>query len=1043
MKETGEATLFDQIGGKEAVSAAVDIFYDKVLADNTINQFFEGVNIGIQKAKQKAFLSYAFGGPVNYSGKDMRSAHTALVKKGLNEDHFNAVAGHLVATLEELSVPQELINQVVEIALSVKDDVLGISKEPNNPNSNLKNETMAIEQDFNGGVTQPVTANDAGNMYKNLLMEAADAVVTIDETKNVIFWNKAAEIIWGYSANEALGKNIKNFVPDEHKAPHDEYVDSNVRTGVNKIVGTGREVEVQTKDGRRVPVLLTMSKMSEGGKTYYMAIVKDITEQKKKEGEAQQAAEELQAQEEELRQNMEEITATQEAVESEKKIMQATLDQAIDSIVTIDNDHNIVYYNNASAKMFGFSREEVIGKNVKMIVPMELQASHDSYINANKTTGVNKVVGMARDLEASRKDGSRFWINLSLSKVKTEEGTQYTAFIKDITEERAANERITQTLEQAIDGVVTIDGRTKKITFFNKMAEQMWGYSREEVLGNNINTIVPKEVKAPHDGYVDANRTTGVNKIVGTSREVEVERKDGSRFWASLSLSKVEIGEDIQYTAFVKDITEERAAKERMNQTLEQAVDSVITINSDKKILFFNRAAEEMLGYSREEVLGKNVKHIVPTEHQAPHDGYVDANMKTGVNKVVGSGRDLEITRKDGSRFWGNLQLSKVEVGGEIQYTAFLKDINTQKSNDLAFEKIVEYIKQLTEGNLAATLIVEGIAYDENVQVVIDDLLKLKDNLNLVLGGIAEISNIVASSSEELLTKADEMQNTTQEVASAIQQMAEGAQQQASQTDETSKLMEEVLKSSDEMSDKADKINKAAEEGQKSAKEGLGTVKKVVDNMGEIQNSASVTSESIGVLAERSEEIARTLNVITDIAAQTNLLALNAAIEAARAGEAGRGFAVVAEEIRKLAEDSRKSAVDIEKVITEVQKDINQAGKSIDSMDSSVKSGNQASKESEVVFGSIEKSTDESLSLSQEIQLSTGDQKAAINETVKNIEKIVVVSEESAAGAEQIATSSKDLGRGMEEVAATSKDLASVAVQLQEGVAKFTLDTQK
>ena len=92
------------------------------------------------------------------------------------------------------------------------------------------------------------------------------------------------------------------------------------------------------------------------------------------------------------------------------------------------------------------------------------------------------------------------------------------------------------------------------------------------------------------------------------------------------------------------------------------------------------------------------------------------------------------------------------------------------------------------------------------------------------------------------------------------------------------------------MSDRADLINEAAGEGQKGSNEGLSTVRKVVENMEEIQSSANVTSKSIDVLSERSEEIARTLNVITDIAAQTNLLALNAAIEAARAGEAGRGL---------------------------------------------------------------------------------------------------------------------------------------------------------
>ena len=241
------------------------------------------------------------------------------------------------------------------------------------------------------------------------------------------------------------------------------------------------------------------------------------------------------------------------------------------------------------------------------------------------------------------------------------------------------------------------------------------------------------------------------------------------------------------------------------------------------------------------------------------------------------------------------------------------------------------------------------------------------------------------------------------------------------------------------MGEKAEVIKDAADRGQKSAAEGLNTIRKVVENMREIQASAGTTSESINVLSKRSEDIARTLNVITDIASQTNLLALNAAIEAARAGDAGRGFAVVAEEIRKLAEDSRKSAVDIERVIREVQKDVNAAGKSIDTMELSVKSGNQSARDAENVFQSIEKSSAETLVLSKEIVNATGIQKVAIANTAKNFEKIVVVSEETAAGTEEVASSGKELAAGMNEVTATSRDLANVANQLIEGVSKFKL----
>ena len=123
MSET--TTLYEQLGGEAAVNAAVDIFYRKVLTDHRINRFFDDVNMAQQAAKQKAFLTMAFGGPHNYTGEDMRKGHAHLVKLGLDDSHFDAVMENLGATLAELNVPQELIAQVAAIGESTRNDVLG------------------------------------------------------------------------------------------------------------------------------------------------------------------------------------------------------------------------------------------------------------------------------------------------------------------------------------------------------------------------------------------------------------------------------------------------------------------------------------------------------------------------------------------------------------------------------------------------------------------------------------------------------------------------------------------------------------------------------------------------------------------------------------------------------------------------------------------------------------------------------------------------------------------------------------------------------
>lgn len=116
------ASIYEQIGGKAAMDAAVNRFYEKVLADARIKHFFEDIDMVRQKAKQKSFLSAAFGSPVKYDGRDMRKAHAKL--PGLNDSHFNAVAENLQSTLVELKVKQELIEKIMTIAGSVRADVL-------------------------------------------------------------------------------------------------------------------------------------------------------------------------------------------------------------------------------------------------------------------------------------------------------------------------------------------------------------------------------------------------------------------------------------------------------------------------------------------------------------------------------------------------------------------------------------------------------------------------------------------------------------------------------------------------------------------------------------------------------------------------------------------------------------------------------------------------------------------------------------------------------------------------------------------------------
>jgi hemoglobin len=122
--QDSSSTLYERVGGKSAVTAVVNLFYDRIIKDPLLLPFFDGIDVRRQKSKQVAFLSTVFGGPTRYSGEDLRQAHGHLVARGLSDQHFDAVADHLQSTLQELSVPATLVEEIMAIVESTRNDVL-------------------------------------------------------------------------------------------------------------------------------------------------------------------------------------------------------------------------------------------------------------------------------------------------------------------------------------------------------------------------------------------------------------------------------------------------------------------------------------------------------------------------------------------------------------------------------------------------------------------------------------------------------------------------------------------------------------------------------------------------------------------------------------------------------------------------------------------------------------------------------------------------------------------------------------------------------
>jgi PAS domain S-box-containing protein len=223
--------------------------------------------------------------------------------------------------------------------------------------------------------------------------------------------------------------------------------------------------------------------------------------------------------------------------------------------VAVDESDRIVFFNDGAALIWGLSADEVIGRDLAVLLPPALSPHHSIYTFRHRETSINRIVGGTRVVEIERTDGEHVTVRLSLSSYETGRGRGYFAIAFDITDDQAQRTLTEQTIENAVDAVVVIDGGNC-IRWFNRSAENLWRFQRREVLGKNVKILVPPEIRPMHDAMIAANRVTGVGKIVGSAREVEMVRADGERFIASLALSRIQLGVEVYYAAFVRDVTE-------------------------------------------------------------------------------------------------------------------------------------------------------------------------------------------------------------------------------------------------------------------------------------------------------------------------------------------------------------------------------------------------------------------------------------------------------------------------------------------------------
>jgi two-component system sensor kinase FixL len=245
---------------------------------------------------------------------------------------------------------------------------------------------------------------------------------------------------------------------------------------------------------------------------------------------------------------------------------------AVDAIVLIDSRGRIEAFNPAAERLFGYSEAEVLGQNVSMLMPQPYRGEHDGYLGRYLATGEKKIIGSGREVTGQRRDGTTFPLHLSVGETEVDGEQKFTGIIHDLSSRvtleerlRASEARWRSVIDSAVDGVIVIDV-TGRIESFNPAAERLFGYTEAEVLGKNVNVLMPSPYHEEHDGYMSRYLATGEKKIIGIGREVKGLRRDGTTFPLRLSVGEMNVNGERKFTGIVADLS----ARVRMEEQLRE-----------------------------------------------------------------------------------------------------------------------------------------------------------------------------------------------------------------------------------------------------------------------------------------------------------------------------------------------------------------------------------------------------------------------------------------------------------------------------------------
>ena len=469
---------------------------------------------------------------------------------------------------------------------------------------------------------------DSEEKYRMLLDGVQDsAIFLLDPRGRVVNWNAGAERIKGYTADEIIGRNFSCFfTPEDIQRGRPEEV-----LRLTAASGHHEENSMRVrKDGTQFLASLTLTALrdADGSLRGFSEISRDITESQ----------------------------------ESEARY-RGLLEAAPDAMVVVNQSGDIVLLNVQAEKQFGYRRDELVGQQVKNIIPEGFAERLIADGTRSAAEALAQQIGTGIELNGRRKDGSEFPIEIMLSPLEGAEGILVTAAIRDISVRKAAEEHLAQMegryrglLEAAPDAMVVVN-QDGEIVLLNVQAEKQFGYRRDELIGQQVKNIIPEGFAERLIADGTRSAAEALAQQIGTGIELNGRRKDGSEFPIEIMLSPLEGAEGILVTAAIRDISVRKAAEEHLAQMegryrglLEAAPDAMVVVNQAGEIVLLNVQAEKQFGYSRDELLGQQVKNIIP-------EGFAERLVADGARSATEalaqqiSTRNLNFTRRDG-RSW-------------------------------------------------------------------------------------------------------------------------------------------------------------------------------------------------------------------------------------------------------------------------------------------------------------------------------------------------------------------------------------------------------